>query len=63
MKIIKIIKFPEYKRKAIVVEEYGSNVGYVVGFIHRNEELFKQALYDTKYIKYVDEEEENEKKD
>lgn len=54
MKIIKIMKYPDKKRNAIcVIDENEPNTVYVIGYINHNQELFEQALVDSKNVKYV----------
>lgn len=58
MKIIEIVKYPDRKKKAIVVYDYDKpNVRYVIGYINQNEELFMEALKDSKHVLYVGPEE------
>lgn len=54
MKIIKIIKYPDKKRNAIcVIDENEPSTVYVIGYIYYNQELFEQALVDSKNFNYV----------
>ena len=61
MKVIELAKLPDKKRTAICV--YDTNDGenparYVIGYIDHNEEMFQQALVDSKYINYVSKQED-----
>ena len=61
MKVIKIVNLPDRKKPAIcVVDSENPSVIYTVGYIYFNEELFKQALVDSKNVEYVIEGERNE---
>jgi hypothetical protein len=61
MKFIKIINLPNRKKPAIcVIDSEKPNVLYTVGYIYYNEELFKQALIDSKNVEYIIEGERNE---
>lgn len=53
MKYIKITQFPKEKRKAICVCDTEDNTIYVVAHIDHNEDLFIQALVDSKNFTYV----------
>jgi hypothetical protein len=54
MKVIKIIKYPDKKRNAIcVIDDKEPNVVYVIGYIYYNQELFEEALVDSKNFNYV----------
>ena len=60
MYIIEVTKYPDRKRKAIVVYDNDKpNTRYIIGYINNNngleEELFKQALIDSKNVIYVKE--------
>ena len=60
MYIIEVAKYPDRKRKAIVVYDNDKpNIRYIIGYINNNngleEELFKQALIDSKNVIYVKE--------
>lgn len=55
MYVIEITKYPDRKRKAITVYDTEKpNIHYIVGYIDHNEEQFKQALIDSRYIQYID---------
>lgn len=54
MKVIRIVELPDRKRKAIcVIDSEKPNVLYTVGYIYYNQELFEQALVDSKNVNYV----------
>ncbi len=54
MKVIKIVNLPDRKKPAIcVIDSEKPNVLYTIGYIYYNQELFKQALIDSKNVKYV----------
>lgn len=58
MYVIEIAQYPDRKRKAIVVYDHEKpNVRYIIGYINHNEELFKQALVDSRNVVYLNEEE------
>ena len=58
MKEIQISKYPNRKKKAIVVYDSETNTGYVVGYFNKEENipLFLEALCNKIYVK----EKENE---
>ena len=59
MKIIEIDKYPDRKRKAIVVYDNDKpNVRYIIGYIDHNEELFMEALRDSRHVLYISPDEE-----
>ncbi len=54
MKIIKIIKYPDKKRNAIcVIDDKEPSTVYVIGYIYYNQDLFEEALVDSKNFNYV----------
>ena len=53
MKYIKLVQWPKEKRKAICVCDTEDNIIYVVAHIDHNEDLFIQALVDSKNFTYV----------
>lgn len=54
MKYIKIFNYPDKKRNAIcVIDDEEPNVVHVIGYIYYNQELFEQALVDSKNFNYV----------
>lgn len=54
MKVIKIVKFPDRKRPAIcVIDSEKPNVLYTVSYINHNQDLFEQALVDSKNVEYI----------
>ena len=54
MYIIEVTKYPDRKKKAIVVYDNDNpSVRYVIGYINHNEELFKQALVDSQDVIYI----------
>lgn len=54
MFVIEVAKLYKRKRKAIIVYDTDKpNIRYIVGYIDNHEELFKQALIDSKNIIYV----------
>lgn len=59
MKYIQIMKLPDRKKKAIcVIDTEKDNCSYVIGYINHNESIFVQALVDSKYFQYVNDEAE-----
>ena len=61
MWVIEIIKYPDKKRKAISVYDTENPVThYTIGYINHNEDWFKKALEDSRYIMYVGDETNNE---
>lgn len=58
MFVIEISKFPDHKKKAICVynTEEENPARYVIGYINNNEDLFKQALVDSKNVRYIEKE-------
>lgn len=54
MKVIKIVNFPDRKRPAIcVIDSEKPNVLYTVSYINHNQDLFEQALVDSKNVEYI----------
>ena len=54
MKVIEIYKFPDKKKPAIcVIDTEKPNVLNIIGYIYYNQELFEQALVESKNVKYV----------
>ena len=54
MYIIEVTKYPDRKKKAIVVYDNDNpSVRYVIDYINHNEELFKQALVDSQDVIYI----------
>jgi len=62
MFVIEISKFPDRKKKAICVynTEEENPVRYVIGYINHHEDLFKQALVDSKNVRYIEKDDEHE---
>lgn len=61
MKYITLEKLPDRKRTVICVHDTEKEgVLYVVGYIQYNQELFEEALVDSKNFNYVKEEIEKE---
>ncbi len=66
MKVIELSKLGKRKRTAICV--YDTDDGpnpprYVIGYIHHNEEMFKQALVDSSKVRYIREEDDTKHED
>lgn len=54
MKYIKIFNYPDKKRNAIcVIDDKEPNIVYVIGYIYHHQEVFEQALVDSKNFNYV----------
>ena len=54
MKYITLEKFPDRKKVAICVHDTEQeNVAYIIGYVNHNQELFEEALADSKNVEYV----------
>lgn len=53
MKYFKLVQWPDRKKKSICVCDTEENIIYVVGPVNHNEDLFIEALIDSKNFNYV----------